>query len=329
MHPRLVPQMAGAEEVVAALPAAAERDVVGPGAERARPRSRARDRPARGARRVPGHATASRARNQNTTPEAAAEETAAIIAAAQAAGVRADGDAVVLLRLPVRRRGRSGPGADARRAAARPPGRTRSCSPTPSASARPRQVRAAGRRTRSPPRRPSRSACTCTTPATPAMPTPTPALEAGATLLDASIGGLGGCPFAPRATGNIATEDLVYLLDGLGVEHGCDLDELIARQRVAGGRARPRAARPAAPRGPLPRLKRHPVYDGRAMASDAKQVYARGADGGRAGARCCRPDPVRGPLPRPAPRPAPADRAAAQRRERPRSTPRTRSCATC
>ena len=52
-------------------------------------------------------------------------------------------------------------------------------------------------------------------------------LEAGATLLDASIGGLGGCPFAPRATGNIATEDLVYLLDGLGVEHGCDLDELI------------------------------------------------------------------------------------------------------
>jgi len=52
-------------------------------------------------------------------------------------------------------------------------------------------------------------------------------LEAGATLLDASIGGLGGCPFAPRATGNIATEDLVYLLDGLGVDHGCDLDELI------------------------------------------------------------------------------------------------------
>ena len=45
-------------------------------------------------------------------------------------------------------------------------------------------------------------------------------LEAGATVFDASIGGLGGCPFAPRATGNIATEDLVYLLDGLGVEHG-------------------------------------------------------------------------------------------------------------
>ena len=53
-------------------------------------------------------------------------------------------------------------------------------------------------------------------------------LEAGATVLDASIGGLGGCPFAPRATGNIATEDLVYLLDGEGVETGVDLDALLA-----------------------------------------------------------------------------------------------------
>ncbi|TML24593.1 MAG: hydroxymethylglutaryl-CoA lyase [Actinobacteria bacterium] len=54
------------------------------------------------------------------------------------------------------------------------------------------------------------------------------ALDAGATLLDASCGGLGGCPYAPRATGNIATEDLVYLLEGEGLETGIDLDELIA-----------------------------------------------------------------------------------------------------
>ena len=54
------------------------------------------------------------------------------------------------------------------------------------------------------------------------------ALEAGATLFDASCGGLGGCPYAPRATGNIATEDLVYLLEGDGVETGVDLDALIA-----------------------------------------------------------------------------------------------------
>ena len=53
------------------------------------------------------------------------------------------------------------------------------------------------------------------------------ALEAGATTFDASVGGLGGCPFAPKATGNIATEDLVYLLDGEGVETGIDLDALI------------------------------------------------------------------------------------------------------
>lgn len=53
------------------------------------------------------------------------------------------------------------------------------------------------------------------------------AVEAGATVLDASVGGIGGCPFAPRATGNIATEDLVYLLSGEGIETGIDIDALI------------------------------------------------------------------------------------------------------
>jgi hydroxymethylglutaryl-CoA lyase len=53
------------------------------------------------------------------------------------------------------------------------------------------------------------------------------AVEAGARLLDASVGGLGGCPYAPRATGNVATEDLVYLLEGEGIETGVDLDALI------------------------------------------------------------------------------------------------------
>ena len=54
------------------------------------------------------------------------------------------------------------------------------------------------------------------------------ALEAGATLLDASCGGLGGCPYAPRATGNIATEDLLFLLEGEGIQTGIDLDAVIA-----------------------------------------------------------------------------------------------------
>lgn len=53
------------------------------------------------------------------------------------------------------------------------------------------------------------------------------ALDEGAALLDASVGGIGGCPFAPRATGNIATEDLLYLLDHEGVDTGIDLDEVI------------------------------------------------------------------------------------------------------
>ena len=53
------------------------------------------------------------------------------------------------------------------------------------------------------------------------------ALEEGVVSLDASVGGAGGCPFAPNATGNIATEDLVYLLQGEGVETGVDLEALI------------------------------------------------------------------------------------------------------
>ena len=53
------------------------------------------------------------------------------------------------------------------------------------------------------------------------------AIASGATVLDASVGGVGGCPFAPRATGNISTEDLVYMLHGEGIETGIDLDALI------------------------------------------------------------------------------------------------------
>jgi isopropylmalate/homocitrate/citramalate synthase len=61
------------------------------------------------------------------------------------------------------------------------------------------------------------------------------ALEEGAVSLDASVGGAGGCPFAPKATGNIATEDLVYLLRGLGVVTGVDLDALIATSHWLAG----------------------------------------------------------------------------------------------
>ncbi|MBB5955110.1 hydroxymethylglutaryl-CoA lyase [Saccharothrix tamanrassetensis] len=52
------------------------------------------------------------------------------------------------------------------------------------------------------------------------------ALRAGVRTVDSSAGGLGGCPYAESATGNLATEDLVWMLDGLGIEHGVDLDKL-------------------------------------------------------------------------------------------------------
>ncbi len=58
-------------------------------------------------------------------------------------------------------------------------------------------------------------------------------MTAGVTRLDASVGGLGGCPFAPGATGNIATEDLVYLLTDSGIEVDVDLPAAIAAARVA------------------------------------------------------------------------------------------------
>jgi len=53
------------------------------------------------------------------------------------------------------------------------------------------------------------------------------AIAAGVATLDASIGGIGGCPFAPNASGNVATEDLVYMLDRSGIEHDLELEQLI------------------------------------------------------------------------------------------------------
>jgi hydroxymethylglutaryl-CoA lyase len=52
-------------------------------------------------------------------------------------------------------------------------------------------------------------------------------LDAGITIFDASVGGMGGCPYAPGAAGNLATEDLVYMLEGMGVKTGVDLDKLV------------------------------------------------------------------------------------------------------
>ena len=58
-------------------------------------------------------------------------------------------------------------------------------------------------------------------------------LEVGITTFDASVGGLGGCPYAPGAAGNVATEDLVFMLHGMGVETGVDLEKLVQAGQVA------------------------------------------------------------------------------------------------
>ena len=58
-------------------------------------------------------------------------------------------------------------------------------------------------------------------------------LQLGVTTFDSSIGGLGGCPYAPGAAGNLATEDLVFMLHGMGVETGIDLQKLVEAGELA------------------------------------------------------------------------------------------------
>ena len=83
------------------------------------------------------------------------------------------------------------------------------------------------------------------------------AIEAGVEVLDASIGGIGGCPFAPNATGNIATEDLLYMLTRMGMDVGVELDGVLAASaKLAGELGRPVPSSLARAGGfPLPEAK--------------------------------------------------------------------------
>jgi hydroxymethylglutaryl-CoA lyase len=72
------------------------------------------------------------------------------------------------------------------------------------------------------------------------------ALECGIAVVDSSVAGLGGCPYAPGAAGNVASEDVLYMLDGLGIETGVDLDRLIEAGRfICGHLGRPPASKVA------------------------------------------------------------------------------------
>ena len=59
-----------------------------------------------------------------------------------------------------------------------------------------------------------------------------PSLEEGVRSFDGALGGLGGCPFAPGSVGNVATEDLVYLLEREGFDTGLDLDRLLSARKI-------------------------------------------------------------------------------------------------
>ena len=224
VHPKRVPQMAGSEEVIAAL---APREGVTyaalvlneRGLERAVAAGVAEIHAA-----YPVTETFAE-RNQNATVEQAASAAEAIVGAAHAAGLRATVTLGVAFGCPFE--GRVDPGIvveHARRQAAAGadelmladtvgvgvPAQVRRLLPAAAAAADGVPVGLHLHNTRNT-----------------GYANAVTGIEHGARLLDASVGGLGGCPFAPRATGNIATEDLLYLLEGEGANTGVDLDALL------------------------------------------------------------------------------------------------------
>ena len=114
----------------------------------------------------------------------------------------------------------------------------------------------------------SSTAATSTTRAAWAWPTSTPRCSWASRRFDACLGGIGGCPHAPGASGNVATEDLAYMLASMGIETGQDFDALLALRaqgRAAGWKARPCTARSGAPACPRPCAREA----GRRMSTDA------------------------------------------------------------
>src|SRR5687767_1690787 len=150
------------------------------------------------------------------------------------------------------------------------------------------------------------------------------AVQAGVTQLDSSVGGLGGCPFAPGASGNIATEELVYMLEESGVRTGMDLDAVLAAARVtehavghelpsslyrAGGRSVPRTVEgagrpPRTPTGSSPRRGGGGAWALRRRASRWPPPPPTRAGSGSPASRSarCRSIPRSSPSPRRAPR---------------------------
>ena len=216
VHPRLVPQMAGAEEVFAALPdhatVWAALVLNRKGLERA---------VAAGAEEIhvayPVTETFAR-RNQNMGLEEAATAAAEIVDAAHAAGLRATATLAASFGCPFE--GRVDPGVVAEHARRQAAADELMLADTIGVGT-PGQVKRLLALVEGP------VGLHLHNTRNTGYANAYAGLEAGVTLFDASVGGLGGCPFAPNATGNIATEDLLYLLEGEGVDTGVDLDGVV------------------------------------------------------------------------------------------------------
>ena len=221
VNPKRVPQMADAEEVAAGAAAPRRRQLRRAGAEPTGLRARGRRRLRRDRH--------GRRRERHLQPPQPGRETAESIAAwleiargRASGGHPRPGHDLRRVRLPVRRRGAVG--ARRRHRADASPKRE-PCRDRARRHDRRRRAGAGDRARRTGARgacRASRCAAISTTRATPGIANAYAAVEAGVDVLDASIGGIGGCPFAPAATGNIPTEDLVYMLHRSGFETGVD-----------------------------------------------------------------------------------------------------------
>ena len=124
----------------------------------------------------------------------------------------------------------------------RRPAATTSASPTPSASARRHAPRRCSRRRVRGLSAGADLRTISTTPTARPAPTCSPASNSASSTFDTSVAGLGGCPYAKGATGNVATEDVLYMLHGMGIETGIDLDLVCEAGPVHLAGAGPRAA---------------------------------------------------------------------------------------
>jgi hydroxymethylglutaryl-CoA lyase len=107
-------------------------------------------------------------------------------------------------------------------------------------------------------------------------------LDAGITTFDAAFGGLGGCPYAPGAAGNLATEDVVYMFAEMGLETGVDLDRLVdASERVAGLVSRPLPSKVL--QAEVAQRKKHPAADRADKAEPQRALRVAGSGGSSAG----------------------------------------------